>query len=344
MAAIPKTHRRVVLVRRPPGEPAESDFRVEEAPVPEPEPGEVLVRMIYLSLDPYMRGRMRDAASYAAAGRPRRGDDRRHRRRGRQPRTTPTSRSATSSRTGWAGRNTPSAAARRCARSIPSIAPISTANGVLGMPGMTAYFGLLDVGQPKAGETIVVSAASGAVGQVVGQIAKIMGCRVVGIAGGPRNAPSSRTSSASTPASTTRPRRTSTPRCARPVPTASTSISTMSAARSPTPCCATSTSSRRVALCGSISQYNATAPPMGPRLLGTFVGKRVARAGLHRHRLRRALRAGAAPDGRLGQARAAQVSRGHRRGHRQGAARLHRPAARRELRQDAGQALMSLLP
>src|SRR4029079_18584701 len=66
----------------------------------------------------------------------------------------------------------------------PSLAPISTANGVLGMPGMTAYFGLFDVGQPKAGETVVVSAASGAVGQVVGQLAKIAGCRVVGIAGG----------------------------------------------------------------------------------------------------------------------------------------------------------------
>src|SRR4029077_3224099 len=68
----------------------------------------------------------------------------------------------------------------------PLIAPISTANGVLGMPGMTAYFGLLEVGQPKPGETLVVSAASGAVGQVVGQIGKIMGCRVVGIAGGAR--------------------------------------------------------------------------------------------------------------------------------------------------------------
>ncbi len=66
MATIPKTHRRVVLVRRPPGEPAESDFRVEEAPVPEPKHGEVLVKVLYLSLDPYQRGRMRDAASYAA--------------------------------------------------------------------------------------------------------------------------------------------------------------------------------------------------------------------------------------------------------------------------------------
>ena len=186
MAALPKTHRRVVLVRRPPGEPAEIDFRVEEVPVPEPRHGEVLVKVAYLSLDPYQRGRMRDAASYAANCRPGRGDDRRHGRRGRG--LAPSGLQGRRHRRGsaWAGRNMRSAAGPALRKVDPSLAPISTANGVLGMPGMTAYFGLLEVGQPKPGETVVVSAASGAVGQVVGQIGKIMGCRVVGIAGGPK--------------------------------------------------------------------------------------------------------------------------------------------------------------
>src|SRR5712671_5082745 len=180
---IPKTHRRVVLVRRPPGEPSESDFRVEEVAVPEPGPREVLVRVVYLSLDPYQRGRMRDAASYAAnVG------------LGEVMTGGVVGEVVTSQHSGFKVGETvegslgwqeyavgPGTALRKV---DPSLAPISTANGVLGMPGMTAYFGLLEVGQPKAGETIVVSAASGAVGQVVGQIGKIMGCRVVGIAGG----------------------------------------------------------------------------------------------------------------------------------------------------------------
>ena len=95
-------------------------------------------------------------------------------------------RSATSSRIGLGWQEYAIGGGPALRKVDPSIAPISTANGVLGMPGMTAYFGLLDVGQPKPGETVVVSAASGAVGQVVGQIARIMGCRVVGIAGGPK--------------------------------------------------------------------------------------------------------------------------------------------------------------
>ena len=181
--SIPKTHRRVVLVRRPPGEPAETDFRVEEAPVPEPRHGEVLVKVHYLSLDPYQRGRMRDAASYASpVGL-------------NEVMTGGTVGEVVKSehagfkvgdivedRLGWQEYAIGGGPTLR--KVDPTIAPISTANGVLGMPGMTAYFGLLHVGQPKPGETVVVSAASGAVGQVVGQIAKLMGCRTVGIAGG----------------------------------------------------------------------------------------------------------------------------------------------------------------
>src|SRR5262245_28270313 len=184
MAAIPKTHRRVVLVRRPPGEPAESDFRIEEAPVPEPRHGEVLVRVLYLSLDPYQRGRMRDATSYAPAvglnevmtggtvGEVVQSNDPKFK-----------AGDIVEDRLGW--QEYAIGGGPNLRKVDASIAPISTANGVLGMPGMTAYFGLLEVGQPRPGETIVVSAAAGAVGQVVGQIGQIMGCRAVGIAGGP---------------------------------------------------------------------------------------------------------------------------------------------------------------
>ena len=100
-------------------------------------------------------------------------------------RATPASAPATSSPATTAGSSTPRRTARICASSIRTVAPISTAIGVLGMPGVTAYVGLLDIGQPKAGETVVVSAASGAVGSIVGQLAKIKGCRAVGIAGSP---------------------------------------------------------------------------------------------------------------------------------------------------------------
>jgi NADPH-dependent curcumin reductase len=178
------TGTRVLLAARPSGEPRESDFRIEEMPVPAPGLGEMLLRTLWLSLDPYMRGRMSDAPSYAtpvAIGQVMEG------------RTV--SEVVASSLEGYApgdivlspsGWQTHAVSQGRLTRKIdPSIAPISTALGVLGMPGMTAYTGLIDIGQPKPGETVVVSAASGAVGSLVGQIAKIKGARAVGIAGGP---------------------------------------------------------------------------------------------------------------------------------------------------------------
>jgi NADPH-dependent curcumin reductase CurA len=176
--------RRVLLAARPVGEPKDSDFRIEEMPVPTPGAGELLLRTLWLSLDPYMRGRMSDAPSYAkpvAIGQVMEG------------RTV--AEVVASHRDGYAagdvvlsphGWQTHAVSDGKSLRKIdPALAPISTALGVLGMPGMTAYTGLLDIGQPKAGETVVVSAASGAVGSVVGQIAKLKGARAVGVAGGP---------------------------------------------------------------------------------------------------------------------------------------------------------------
>jgi hypothetical protein len=175
--------RRIVLRARPEGAPKESDFKLVEMPLPGPGDGELIARTIYLSLDPYMRGRMNAAKSYAkpveigevmtagavsqviASNNPKfsEGD-------------------IVFGYSGWQDHFLTNGKGFR--KLDPAAAPVSTALGILGMPGMTAYTGLKNIGQPKEGETLVVAAASGAVGSVVGQIGKIDGCRVIGIAGG----------------------------------------------------------------------------------------------------------------------------------------------------------------
>src|SRR5881628_2518308 len=176
--------RQVLLRRRPTGEPKVSDFELAEAPVPPPGDGEFLCRTIYLSLDPYMRGRMNDAKSYAQPvelGTPMVGGAVSEVIASNNA-SFPTG-SFVVGPTGWQAYALSRGAGVR--KLDPKAAPLSTALGVLGMPGMTAYVGLLDIGQPKPGETVVVSAAAGAVGSVVGQLAKIRGCRAVGVAGAP---------------------------------------------------------------------------------------------------------------------------------------------------------------
>ena len=273
---IPKTHRRVVLVRRPPGEPAESDFRVEEVPMPEPGPRQVLVRNIYLSLDPYMRGRMRDAASYAApvgigevmtAGTVGEVVKSNH----------PNYRigDIVEDRLGWQEYGIgPSPAMRKI---DPSLAPISTANGVLGMPGMTAYFGLYEVGQPKPGETVVVSAASGAVGQIVGQLAKIAGCRAVGIAGGAKKCAFVKDTLGFDACVDYKAEKDLTAAVKTACPNGVDVYFDNVGGTVSDAVLANLNFYARVALCGSISQYNTA--DLGPRLMGTFVGKRVTARG-----------------------------------------------------------------
>ncbi len=176
--------RRFVLASRPVGEPKITDLQLEEFAVPSPGAGEVLLRTLFLSLDPYMRGRMSDAKSYAEpvpVGGVMEGGTVSEVMASNNPKFAVGD--IVLGRTGWQTHSLSDGAGLR--KVDPSLAPTSTALGVLGMPGMTAYAGLLDVGKPKAGETLVVAAASGAVGSVVGQIAKIKGLRVVGIAGGP---------------------------------------------------------------------------------------------------------------------------------------------------------------
>ena len=175
-------NRQITLASRPVGYPKESDFNLVEVPMPTPGDGEVLVKTLYLSVDPYMRGRINAAKSYAAnveidevmvgsviaevieTEHPNFevGD-------------------IVNAGIGWQEYGVVGGDGLR--KIDPTIAPISTAGGILGMPGLTAYFGLLEVGKLQERETVFVSGAAGAVGSVVGQIAKIKGCRVVGSAG-----------------------------------------------------------------------------------------------------------------------------------------------------------------
>ena len=178
-----KINQRIVLASRPDGRPTAENFRLEEAAVPTAGEGEVLLKLRYLSLDPYMRGRMSAAKSYAAPvaiGAVMEGGT---------VGEVVESQSAGFARgdfvlshSGWQSYAVADASTLR--KLDPEQAPLTTALGVLGMPGFTAYSGLLTIGQPKEGETVVVAAATGPVGSAVGQIAKLKGARAVGIAGG----------------------------------------------------------------------------------------------------------------------------------------------------------------
>jgi NADPH-dependent curcumin reductase CurA len=180
---------RIVLAARPKGKPTLEDFRFEEVALPVPPRDGLLLRTKILSLDPYMRGRMDDRKSYAkpvAIGEPMTGEG--------------VAEVVASHHSGYKAGDivlAPTGWCSHCAsdgvgvagvplrKLDPASAPISTALGVLGMPGFTAYGGLNVIGKPKSGETVVVAAASGPVGSLVGQLAKMAGCRAVGIAGGP---------------------------------------------------------------------------------------------------------------------------------------------------------------
>ena len=176
--------RSVVLKRRPSGSPRPEDFEVVEDRVPEPQPGEVVTRTLWLSIDPYMRGRLSDRKSYAPPvqiGEVMTGETIGEVVASRSPDFAP-GEVVLGSR-GWQTHSLTSA--QRLTKLPRDAAPLSAYLGVLGMPGTTAYSGMTDIGQPKAGETAVISAASGAVGSVAGQLAKRAGARVVGVAGGP---------------------------------------------------------------------------------------------------------------------------------------------------------------
>jgi NADPH-dependent curcumin reductase CurA len=178
-------NRRIVLASRPAGRPTPGNFRLETVACPSPAEGQVLLRILYLSLDPYMRGRMSAAKSYAASveiDQVMEGGTVAQVLESRYPGLKPGD--IVLSHSGWQTHAVANGAQLR--KLDPTVAPVTTALGVLGMPGFTAYAGLLTIGQPKPGETVVVAAASGPVGSAVGQIARIKGARAVGIAGGER--------------------------------------------------------------------------------------------------------------------------------------------------------------
>ncbi|KQV33166.1 MULTISPECIES: NADP-dependent oxidoreductase [unclassified Rhizobium] len=174
---------RITLARRPVGAPTPADFAIGHAEVPEPSEGQLLLQVLYLSLDPYMRGRMSAAKSYAepvAIGAVMEGGTVARVLKSRHPDFADGD--YVLSHSGWQSYAISDGTGLR--KLDPAEAPLSTALGILGMPGFTAYAGLLTIGRPKEGETVVVAAASGPVGATVGQIARLKGARAVGIAGG----------------------------------------------------------------------------------------------------------------------------------------------------------------
>jgi NADPH-dependent curcumin reductase len=177
-------NRQFKLTSRPVGMVKRSDFEFVTTPADEPGPGEALVKVLYLSLDPAMRGWMNEGRSYIAPvglGQVMRAGG-----VGRVLASNDASLAVGDTVVGITGvQDYAVAKAKDLTKVDPRLAPLPRYLGALGMPGLTAYFGLLDIGQPKEGETVVVSAAAGAVGAVAGQIAKIKGCRAIGIAGGP---------------------------------------------------------------------------------------------------------------------------------------------------------------
>jgi len=178
------TNRRVTLAARPDGLPKESDFALDEVDIPAPGSGEVLVRVRYVSVDPYQRGRMSEARSYAQPLEI--GDVITSQSLGEVVESNDGRFSSGDLVVGQLGWQQYAVARGGSLRLVPpGVEPPTLALHAVGATGLTAYFGLFDVGKPRAGDTVVVSGAAGAVGQIVGQLAKLAGCRTVGIAGGP---------------------------------------------------------------------------------------------------------------------------------------------------------------
>ncbi len=178
-------NKRILLAKRPFGLPQNDTWTFETSPIPEPGDGEIVIQNEYISLDPAMRGWLNDAKSYippvgigevmraGTVGKVIKSNNHPHFKEGDYL-------------SGWGGvQQYTLTDGKQCFQVDPNLAPLPKYIGVLGMPGMTAYFGILEVGKIKEGDTVLVSAAAGAVGSIVSQIAKIKGCRVIGIAGGP---------------------------------------------------------------------------------------------------------------------------------------------------------------
>jgi len=275
----PTINHQYVLKSRPVGMPKESDFSLIETPIPALKDGEVLVRAMYLSVDPYMRGRISGMKSYAAPveiGGVMVGGGVAQVVESKNPQFA--AGDIVDIYMGWQEYAISDGKGMR--KLDPSIAPVSTALGVLGMPGMTAYFGLLDVCEPKPGETVLVSGAAGAVGTLVGQIAKIKGCRTVGIAGGDDKVDYILKECGYDAAFNYK---TTTDYAAKYRELCPNGIDVYfdNVGGPITDAVFTNLALHaRVAICGQISLYNATKPEMGPRFLGALIVSRAKVQGL----------------------------------------------------------------
>ena len=334
---IANTNRQIVLAARPVGPPKETNFRLVERPVPMPAEGELLVRTIWLSLDPYMRLRMGTDLRYyppiplgdvIVGGAVSRVVESRH------PKFAPGD--IVDDYTGWQDYAIAQGASAR--KVNPALGPLSTAVGVLGMPGLTAYLGLVKVGRPAPGDTVVISAASGAVGAVAGQVAKIAGCRVVGIAGGAEKlryltqelgfdeAIDRHTGDLPGALAAACPDGIDVyfENVGGPIGDAIYPLLAHGA---------------RVVICGGISHYNATEPPQGREPPRADPLHRDRGEGLQHLLLRRALRARAQAPRPLAGGRPARLQGGHRGRPRERADGVSALLRRTQLRQAAGQGL-----
>ncbi len=276
MAEALKGHE-VHLKSRPQGEPTPSNFEWVEVPIPEPTEGQVLVRNHFMSVDPYMRGRMNDVKSYTPPfklGEALDGGAVGQVIRSRSPELKEGD--FVSGMGGW--REYHVAPAKHYLRVDPQLAPLQAYLGVLGMPGMTAYVGLLDLGKPASGETVFVSGAAGAVGGLVGQIARLKGCRVVGSAGSDAKVKHLREKLGFDEAFNYKegPAAKS---LARTCPEGIDVYFDNVGGEQLEAAIGQMKDYGRIVMCGAISQYNATAPVPGPRNLFQVVSKRLTLRG-----------------------------------------------------------------
>lgn len=271
-------NRQIVLAARPEGMPKESDFRLVQAAVPELAEGQFLVRTNYLSVDPYMRGRITEAKSYAdpvpvgglmVGGTVGTVVESRH----------PAYRSGDAVVGYWGWQEYAISVGQDVERFDLALAPMSTALGVLGMPGMTAYFGLLEIGQPKPGETVFVSGAAGAVGSLVGQIAKIQGCRVVGSAGSKEKVDYLIHELGFDAAFDYKQVKDYATKLQEVCPTGIDAYFDNTGGPLTDAVFTHINLRARIVVCGQIDQYNATRPPRGPRLLWHLIVKRARAEG-----------------------------------------------------------------
>jgi NADPH-dependent curcumin reductase CurA len=291
------------MASRPDGEPTPENFAVVESAIPEPKHGEVLIRTLYLSLDPYMRGRMRPGPSYSAPLEP--GEVMTGEVVARVEKSeSPLYHAGDTVRAGIGWQEWAAVGAHTVKPVNTELGPISTAVGVLGMPGMTAYFGLLSVLKPRAGDTLVVSAGSGAVGAVVGQIGKINGCFVIGVAGSDEKCQYTIDELGFDAAINYKTQNVS-EELARLSPTGVDCYFDNVGGPVTDAVFENLALKSRVAICGQISQYNAAEIQQGPRNLSILIRTRAAVEGFLvydfelQHEIARARIAGWIKDGRV---------------------------------------------